>query len=106
MTFPHLNYPFLDPAKIMDNQKRRPDDPNYDAGTLFVPSAFLREQTPAQKQWWDFKTEHYDKILFFKMGKFYELFHMDAVTAVERCGLLYMKKEIAHCGFPEAAFER
>ena len=40
------------------------------------------------------------------MGKFYELFHMDAVLAVEKCGLLYMKKEMAHCGFPEKAFER
>ena len=32
---------------------------------------------------------------------------MDAVLGVERCGLIYMKsKPYAHCGFPEAAFER
>lgn len=106
MSFPHLSFAFLDPAKVKDKSKKSPDDPDYNAGTLYVPDSFLREQTPAQRQWWEFKINHFDKVLFFKMGKFYELFHMDAVIAVERCGLLYMKKEMAHCGFPEVAFER
>ena len=39
-------------------------------------------------------------------GKFYELFHMDAVLAVGECSLTFMKKDYAHCGFPEPAFER
>ena len=43
---------------------------------------------PAQRQWWELKSEHYDTVLFFKMGKFYELFHMDAVLSVEKCGLV------------------
>jgi DNA mismatch repair protein MSH6 len=56
---------------------------------------------------WVLKSDHYDTVLFFKMGKFYELFHMDAVISVERCGLLFMKRlEMAHSGFPEVAFER
>ena len=107
ISFPHLKYEFLDPKKIRDKLKHRPDHPDYNAGTLYVPDSFLEKQTPAQRQWWEFKQDHYDKVLFFKMGKFYELFNMDAVLAVERCGLIYMKsKVIAHCGFPEAAFER
>ena len=76
MTKVHMNYPFLKPNKIMDKKRRRPDDPDYDPGTLHVPDAFLNEQSPGQRQWWDFKTDHFDKVLFFKMGKFYELFHM------------------------------
>ena len=45
--------------------------------------------------------------LFFKMGKFYELLHMDAVLGVEKLGLVYMKsKEIAHVGFPEVGLKK
>lgn len=37
--------------------------------------------TPLMKQYWDIKNQHKDKILFFRMGDFYEMFHEDAVTA-------------------------
>ena len=43
------------------------------------------------RQWWVLKSKHYDCVLLFKMGKFYEMFHMDAVTFVKELGLLYMK---------------
>ena len=53
------------------------------------------------------KSDHFDTVLFFKMGKFYELFHMDAVLGVEKLGLIYMKsKEIAHVGFPEVGLKK
>ena len=45
-------------------------------------------------------------ILFFKVGKFYELYHMDAEVAVRELGLIYMKGTFAHCGFPEKGFAR
>lgn len=31
---------------------------------------------------------------------------MDAVTGVRELGLVFMKSEYAHCGFPEAGFGR
>ena len=37
-----------------------------------------RNQTPAMAQWWQFKAQNMDTVLFFKVGKFYELFHMDS----------------------------
>ena len=40
------------------------------------------------------------------MGKFYELYHMDAVLGVQELGLVFMKGEFAHSGFPEIAFGR
>jgi DNA mismatch repair ATPase MutS len=43
------------------------------------------------KQWWDLKAKHFDCVLFFKVGKFYELYHMDAVIGATELNLLYMK---------------
>lgn len=58
------------------------------------------------RQWWDLKQRNFDVMLFFKVGKFYELYHMDAVIAVKELGLTFMKGDYAHCGFPEVAFSR
>lgn len=33
-------------------------------------------------------------LVFWQMGKFYELFHMDAATAVNELGLIYMKVDM------------
>lgn len=52
------------------------------------------------------KSKHYDVILFFKMGKFYELYHMDALLAVKELGIILMKGDHAHCGFPERGFAK
>lgn len=38
------------------------------------------------------------------MGKFYELYHMDAVIGVNYLGFSYMKGQFAHSGFPESAY--
>ncbi len=37
--------------------------------------------TPLMKQYWQIKSQHLDKILLFRMGDFYEIFHDDAVIA-------------------------
>lgn len=37
------------------------------------------------------KAQHFDCVLFFKVGKFYELFHMDAVISVNELQLQYMR---------------
>ena len=102
----HTTLPFLRPDNIKDADKRPRNHPDYDPRTLYVPPDFLLKQTPAQQQWWDLKSQHYDVVLFFKMGKFYELFHMDADVGVAELNLLYMKGDVAHAGFPEVAFSR
>ncbi|VDL78920.1 unnamed protein product [Nippostrongylus brasiliensis] len=102
--FTHETLPFLKPEKIRDAQGRRPDDEDYDPTTLFVPADFLKEQTPGHRQWWTIKSKNYDVVLLFKVGKFYELYHMDAVIAVECLSLTFMRGSYAHCGFPEAAY--
>ncbi|EPB75051.1 MutS domain V protein [Ancylostoma ceylanicum] len=82
--FTHETLSFLKPEKIRDAQGRRPDEDGYDPTTLFVPADFLKDQTP--------------------VGKFYELYHMDAVIAVECLGLTFMRGSYAHAGFPEPAY--
>ncbi|KAK2970286.1 hypothetical protein RJ640_021748, partial [Escallonia rubra] len=87
-----------------DANKRRPGDLDYDPSTLYLPPTFLKSLTGGQRQWWEFKSKHMDKVLFFKMGKFYELFEMDAHIGAKELDLQYMKGEQPHCGFPEKNF--
>ncbi|KPJ16004.1 putative DNA mismatch repair protein Msh6 [Papilio machaon] len=102
----HCKLDWLKPEKIRDANKRRPDHPDYDPTTLYVPPDFYNTQTPGHKQWWDMKSAHYDCVLFFKVGKFYELYHMDAAVGVNELGFSYMKGQFAHSGFPESAYGR
>ncbi|XP_031373635.1 DNA mismatch repair protein MSH6 [Punica granatum] len=94
---------FLGPAR-RDAKKRRPGDVDYDPKTLYLPPDFLKSLSGGQRQWWEFKSKHMDKVLFFKMGKFYELFEMDAHVGARELDLQYMKGEQPHCGFPERNF--
>jgi len=45
-SWPHLKLPFLQPDKLQDASRRRPDDPKYNPRTLYVPKDFLDKQTP------------------------------------------------------------
>ena len=49
--WPHLKYDFLHPDKIMDKKRRRPDHPDYDKRTLYVPEDFKNKVTPVS---WSF----------------------------------------------------
>lgn len=102
----HSKLDFIKPENIRDKNKRRPADMDYDPGTLFVPTGYLEKLTPAMRQWWQLKSENFDSILFFKVGKFYELYHMDADVGVRELGFTYMKGDFAHSGFPEQSFDR
>ncbi len=97
-----------------DAQGRKPEHPDFNPRTLDVPATFWdppkgssgKKPTPAQAQWWEFKKDNMDTLLFFKMGKFYELFHMDADVLVAELDCIYMRGFSAHAGFPETAFGR
>ena len=99
-----------------DKYGRLSDHPDFDPTTLKVPTDdkmkyFKRGKavTPAMKQWWLIKADHFDCILFFKVGKFYELFHMDAdvgVQVLQTNGIpfIFMRGLKAHAGFPEISY--
>ncbi|CAL1277104.1 unnamed protein product [Larinioides sclopetarius] len=104
--FSHEKLDFLKKEYIRDKENRPSSSPNYNPSTLYVPDDFKKKLTPAMRQWWNFKAQNFDAVLFFKVGKFYELYHMDAVIGVKELGLVYMKGDFAHSGFPEIAFGR
>ncbi|GFR46110.1 hypothetical protein Agub_g7598, partial [Astrephomene gubernaculifera] len=99
-------FPFLQPEQLRDAQQRRPDHPEYDPATLYIPPSWFKEYkiSEGQQQWWNFKSRHFDAVLLFKMGKFYEMFEMDAYVGVEVLGLTFMRGEQPHAGFPEVKY--
>lgn len=62
--------------------------------------------TPLMKQYWEIKSLHPDKILFFRMGDFYELFFEDASTVAPLLGITLTSRnkkaqdETPMCGVP------
>lgn len=99
-------FPFLLPNKIQDANRRRPGSPGYDPTTLHIPPDWFKQNkiSEGQRQWWEFKSANWGSVLLFKMGKFYEMFEMDAHVGAECLGLSYMKGDQPHCGFPEAGY--
>lgn len=65
-----------------------------------------KKLTPLMKQYWEVKSVHMDKILFFRMGDFYELFDQDAVKAAPILGIALTARNknqedaTAMCGMP------
>ncbi|RDA83381.1 hypothetical protein CP532_4721 [Ophiocordyceps camponoti-leonardi (nom. inval.)] len=73
---PEERYPWL--ANIRDKDKRAPGDPEYDPRTIFIPPLAWNKFSPFEKQYWEIKQNLWDTIVFFKKGKFYELYEKDA----------------------------
>ncbi|KAG6009191.1 hypothetical protein E4U21_003044 [Claviceps maximensis] len=73
---PEDRYPWL--SNIRDKEKRLPSDPEYDPRTIFIPPAAWNKFSPFEKQYWEIKQNLWDTIVFFKKGKFYELYENDA----------------------------
>lgn len=73
---PEDRYPWL--ANIRDKEKRAPSDPEYDPRTIFIPPMAWNKFSPFEKQYWEIKQNLWDTIVFFKKGKFYELYENDA----------------------------
>ncbi|NWQ63822.1 MSH6 protein, partial [Neopipo cinnamomea] len=102
----HEKLDWLQEGKRKDAHRKRQGDPDYDPCTLYVPEDYLNKCTPGMRRWWQLKSQNFDAVIFYKVGKFYELYHMDAVTGVNELGLIFMKGTWAHSGFPEIAFGR
>ncbi|XP_037541045.1 DNA mismatch repair protein Msh6 [Nematolebias whitei] len=102
----HEKLEWLQDGKRKDRKRRRQTDDDYDPSTLYVPEDFLNRVTPGMRRWWQMKSEMLDTVIFYKVGKFYELYHMDAVVGVNELALTFMKGTWAHSGFPEIGFAR
>ncbi|XP_038136062.1 DNA mismatch repair protein Msh6 [Cyprinodon tularosa] len=102
----HEKLEWLQDGKRKDGKRCRQSEEDYDPTTLYVPEDFLNRNTPGMRRWWQLKSGMFDTVIFYKVGKFYELYHMDAVIGVNELGLTFMKGTWAHSGFPEIGFAR
>lgn len=71
-----VRHPWL--ANVKDADGNPPDHPDYDPRTLYIPPYAWNKFTPFEKQYWEIKCKNYDTIVFFRKGKFYEIFENDA----------------------------
>ncbi|XP_035028206.2 DNA mismatch repair protein Msh6 isoform X2 [Hippoglossus stenolepis] len=102
----HDKLEWLQDGRRKDKQRKRQSEDDYDPSTLYVPEDFLNRNSPGMRRWWQLKSEMFDTVIFYKVGKFYELYHVDAVIGVNELGLTFMKGNWAHSGFPEIGFGR
>ena len=66
----------------------------------------MNDQTAAITQHWNIKSKNYDKVLLFKLGKFYELFFDDAIIGRRVLGVNWMGgAKRYHVGFSEKALD-
>lgn len=98
---------FLKPENIKDKQRRGREHPDYDPTTLYIPAAEWKNFTPGMCQYWELKVDNFEKIFFFKLGKFYEIFYNDAIICQRLLDLNWMggAKKL-HIGFPEKVLDK
>ena len=72
---------------VKDKDGHEPDDPDYDGRTIHIPRSAWDSFSPFENQFWKIKQNHYDTILFFQKGKFYELYENDAVIGHQQFDL-------------------
>lgn len=102
---------WINPDLMRDQKGRTVRDQDFDLSHIKAPLAQRDAPkdeklhfTPALTQYWEVKRDYFDKILFFKLGKFYEMFYTDACIMQGLCDLKWMgHDEKAHVGFPESS---
>uniref|UniRef100_A0A7I4EG59 DNA mismatch repair proteins mutS family domain-containing protein n=1 Tax=Physcomitrium patens TaxID=3218 RepID=A0A7I4EG59_PHYPA len=101
-------FEWLLPNKIKDAMGRRPDHPLYDKRTLHIPPDVLSKMTASQRQYWTAKSKYMDTVLFFKVGKFYELYEFDAEIGQKEMDWKLTLSGVGKCrqvGVPESGID-
>ncbi|OQD73646.1 hypothetical protein PENDEC_c014G00140 [Penicillium decumbens] len=73
---PDQRYPWL--ANVKDIDGNPVGHPDYDPRTIYIPPLAWSKFSPFEKQYWEIKQKFWDTVVFFKKGKFYELYENDA----------------------------
>jgi len=92
---------------VKDAAGKRPGEEGYDKRTLFIPREQWDRFTPFEKQFWEIKSGGlWDTVVFFKKGKFYELYEGDADIGARDFGLKMTERvNMRMVGVPEVTFE-
>lgn len=104
-TEPEQRYPWL--AAITDADRNPPDHPDYDPRTVYIPPLAWSKFSPFEKQYWEIKQKLWDTIVFFKKGKFYELYENDATIGHQLFNLkLTDRVNMRMVGVPEMSLDQ
>ena len=92
----------------VDSRKRKPSDPDYDPTTLYIPESSLLELTENQQVYWTFKKDHFDTIVFYQGGSFYELYGPDAILGAQLFDMKISQRlsSMPMVGFPTHSYEK
>lgn len=97
-------YSFLN--DIRDERGVRRGESGYDSTTLFIPPDIYKAFTDFERQFWDIKRSHYDTVIFFKKGKFYELYEEDAEISAKLFDFKVVDRvNMKMSGFPEKSYD-
>ncbi|KZT23633.1 DNA mismatch repair protein Msh6 [Neolentinus lepideus HHB14362 ss-1] len=97
--------PFAFLVNPRDKDGLRPGEPGYDPRTLFIPRSAWKEFSPFEKQFWEIKQNHFDTVLFFQKGKFFELYEEDARVGHREFDLkMTQRVKMSMVGVPEMSF--
>ena len=103
-TEPEQRYPWL--AKITDMDRNPPGHPDYDPRSVYIPPFAWAKFSPFEKQYWEIKQKFWDTIVFFKKGKFYELYENDATIGHQLFDLkLTDRVNMRMVGVPEMSLD-
>lgn len=104
MTEPDQRYTWL--AEIRDVDGNKIGTPDYDPRTLYIPPLAWSKFSAFEKQYWEIKSKFMDTIVFFKKGKFYELYENDATIGHQLFDLkLTDRVNMRMVGVPEASLD-
>ena len=103
-TEPDKRYPWL--ATITDIDRNPPGHPDYDPRSVYIPPLAWKNFSPFEKQYWEIKQKLWDTIVFFKKGKFYELYENDATIGHQLFDLkLTDRVNMRMVGVPEMSLD-
>ncbi|KAF1830967.1 DNA mismatch repair protein Msh6 [Decorospora gaudefroyi] len=101
---PETRYPWL--AHQQDADRHPTDHPDHDPRTLYIPPGAWDKFSAFEKQYWEIKSKWWDTIVFFKKGKFYELYEKDASIGHQLFDLkLTDRVNMRMVGVPEASLD-
>lgn len=93
-------------ANPVDADRNPPGHPDYDPRTLYIPPHSFQELSAFERQYWDIKSKFMDTIVFFKKGKFYELYENDATVGHQVFDLkLTDRVNMRMVGVPESSLD-
>ncbi|KAF7597240.1 DNA mismatch repair protein msh6 [Aspergillus hancockii] len=104
VTEPEQRYPWL--ANIRDIDGNPPGHPDHDPRTIYIPPLAWAKFSPFEKQYWEIKQKFWDTVVFFKKGKFYELYENDATIGHQLFDLkLTDRVNMRMVGVPEMSLD-